>query len=137
MHAEDRPLLATADANQVSADETLDSQETRAVNRRSFLKGAGTLGAAIAAGGILSADLFAQMSSAPISKGDAALLRFACAAEIIETDLWLQYAELAGTQDKELPGLTGGNALFTLAISQLDGDMDQYIHDNTEDEKTH
>lgn len=137
MHAEDRPLLATADANQVSADETLDSQETRAVNRRSFLKGAGTLGAAIAAGGILSADLFAQMSSAPISKGDAALLRFACAAEIIETDLWLQYAELAGTQDKELPGLTGGNPLFTLAVGQLDEDMDQYIHDNTEDEKTH
>lgn len=27
--------------------------------------------------------------------------------------------------------------MYTLALSQLDGDMAQYIHDNTEDELTH
>ena len=79
------------------------------------------------------------------TKGDAAILRFLAAAEIIETDLWLQYAELGGAQtqpngnaDNELPGLpTGGNTPYTLALQQLDGDMPQYIHDNTEDEMSH
>jgi hypothetical protein len=30
-----------------------------------------------------------------------------------------------------------GNAAYTAALKVLDGDMDQYIHDNTEDEFTH
>jgi hypothetical protein len=71
-----------------------------------------------------------------ITKGDAALLRFAAAAEIIETDLWVQYNELGGIVDSEVPG-GSGNALYTAALKMLDGDMDQYIHDNTEDEFTH
>lgn len=58
------------------------------------------------------------------------------AAEIIETDLWQQYNELAGIQDSELPG-GSGNAAYTNAITQLDGDMSQYIYDNTEDEMSH
>jgi hypothetical protein len=36
----------------------------------------------------------------------------------------------------EVPG-GSGCPLYTLAVQQLDGDMDQYIHDNTEDELTH
>lgn len=75
--------------------------------------------------------------SSPLNSGDIAILRFLAAAEIIESDLWLQYAELGGTQDNELPGLTGGNPVYTNALKQLDGDMDQYIHDNTEDEFSH
>src|SRR5207253_9556119 len=71
-----------------------------------------------------------------LSKGDAALLRFAAAAEILETDFWVQYNELAGIQDSEEPDGTG-NSAYTDAVKQLDGDMDQYIHDNTEDERTH
>src|SRR5262249_1216441 len=67
---------------------------------------------------------------------DAAILRFLAAAEIIETDLWQQYNELAGIQDNEVPG-GSGNTAFTTAVKQLDMDMDQYIHDNTEDELTH
>jgi hypothetical protein len=65
------------------------------------------------------------------------------AVELIESDLWLQYAELGGVQvfgpqGSELPGLpTGGSALYTNALNKLDGDMSQYIHDNTEDEFTH
>ncbi len=90
-----------------------------------------------------------QQAGQSISKGDAALLRFAAAAEIIESDLWLQYQELAGTQDDEVsalasklipgypPTATGGNPKYTADLQKLDGDMPQYIHDNTEDELTH
>ncbi|MDB5363488.1 MAG: hypothetical protein JWO51_4785 [Rhodospirillales bacterium] len=107
-------------------------------DRRAFLKTGALAGAAL----VTSAPVaFAQVTSssrAGISRGDAAILRFLAAAEIIETDLWLQYAELGGTQDSELPGLpTGGSPAYTKALQNLDGDMDQYIHDNTEDELTH
>ena len=71
-----------------------------------------------------------------LKKGDAAILRFLAAAEIIEADLWQQYNELAGIQDSEVPGGTGSPA-YTAAVEVLDEDMDQYIHDNTDDEITH
>ena len=48
----------------------------------------------------------------------------------------MQYNELGGIQDNEVPG-GSGNAPYTAALKVLDGDMDQYIHDNTEDEFTH
>ena len=65
-------------------------------------------------------------------------MRFLAAAEIIETDLWLQYAELGGAQDDQLPWLpTGGSSAYTAALAKLDPDMPQYIHDNTRDELTH
>jgi hypothetical protein len=63
-------------------------------------------------------------------------LRFLAAAEILETDLWQQYNELAGIQDSEVPGGTG-NPAYSAAVAVLDSDMAQYIHDNTEDEFTH
>jgi hypothetical protein len=71
-----------------------------------------------------------------LTKGDAAILRFLAALETLETDFWQQYNELGGIQDKEVPG-GSGNKPYTDALKQLDGDMDQYIHDNTEDEFTH
>jgi hypothetical protein len=71
-----------------------------------------------------------------ITIGDVAVLRFLAAAEILETDLWQQYNELAGIQDSEVPG-GSGSPLYAAAVSQLDADMSQYIHDNTEDEMTH
>src|SRR5207237_6916050 len=79
---------------------------------------------------------FAQVASGGLTKGDAAILRFLSAAEILETDLWQQYNELGGIQDKEVPG-GSGSAAYIAALKVLDGDMDQYIHDNTEDEFTH
>ena len=137
MKAEDCPLPASSSEPSHANDHTLDAKQKRAVDRRSFLKKAGTASVALSAGSLLSADLFAQSPSSSITKGDAAILRFLAAAEILETDLWQQYAELGGKQDKELRGLTGGSPLYTLALGQLDEDMDQYIHDNTEDELTH
>jgi hypothetical protein len=72
------------------------------------------------------------------TKGDIAILRVLSAVEQIESDLWLQYAELGGFQDSQLPGLpTGGSALYTAALNNLDSDMSQYIHDNTDDEFSH
>ncbi|HKD90824.1 MAG TPA: hypothetical protein VKB56_02940, partial [Terriglobales bacterium] len=74
--------------------------------------------------------------SGRLTPGDAALLRFAAAAEILETDFWVQYNELGGIQDSEVPG-GGGIPAYTAALSVLDSDMAQYIHDNTDDEFTH
>lgn len=64
------------------------------------------------------------------------MLRFAAAAEILETDFWVQYNELGGIQDSEEPD-GSGNPAYTAALSVLDSDMAQYVHDNTDDEFTH
>ncbi len=76
------------------------------------------------------------MGMGELTHGDAAILRFLAALEILETDLWQQYNELGGIQDSEVPGGTG-NAPYTAALQKLDSDMSQYVHDNTEDEFTH
>jgi Ferritin-like domain len=110
----------------------------RPANRRSFMRrglGAGT--ATLAAGMLASSSPAKDNESGKLSKGDAAILRFLAAAEIVESDLWIQYNELGGVQDNEVPGITGGSAPYIAALEVLDGDMPQYIHDNTEDELTH
>ncbi len=113
-----------------------DSSSQGNVRRRSFLKGLGVVGAALSTGSLLTSEAEAQDRSGIITVGDVAILRFLAAAEILETDLWQQYNELGGIQDSEVPG-GSGSKLYTLALEQLDGDMPQYIHDNTEDELTH
>src|SRR5215471_20202737 len=132
-----------------ASGEDVNTQPNQAVKRRSFLKGIGVASVALSAGSLLPEVLNAQASDARITKGDAAILRFLAAAEIIETDLWLQYQEFGGTQDDEvsklasqfIPGYpatpTGGNSLYMQDLIPLDSDMSQYIHDNTEDELTH
>jgi hypothetical protein len=98
-------------------------------DRRSFLKtgmaaGAGTVGV-----GLLSNGLSALGADEGITEGDAAILRFLAAAEILETDLWQQYNELGGAGAPVSGYQTG--------LMQLDGDMPQYITDNTDDEMSH
>lgn len=117
------------------------SNMTSPINRRSFVKsGLTAAGLASAGVGFLAngASAFAKEEerSGHLTRGDAALLRFAAAAEILETDFWVQYNELCGIPDKEVPGGTG-NPAFTAALSVLDADMAQYVHDNTDDEFTH
>jgi hypothetical protein len=84
------------------------------LSRRSFLGkslavGAGTMGA-----GLLATTLAAQVSDTNsrggFTRGDADILRFLAAAELIEADLWQQYNELGGIQDPEVPGGTGSPA---------------------------
>src|SRR5258708_6477299 len=126
-----------------SQEETIMEQHAQqseiSTSRRSFLRkglvvgGAGAIGAGLLANGLPA---FAEESMASLTKGDIAILRFLSAAEILETDLWQQYNELGGIQDSEVPGGSGSPA-YTTALQVLDGDMPQYIHDNTEDEFTH
>ncbi|PYX68656.1 MAG: hypothetical protein DMG72_22675 [Acidobacteria bacterium] len=113
------------------------------INRRSFMrKGLTAAGAATLGAGLLTHSSSALGQEGPeehsgrLTKGDAAILRFLAAAEILETDFWVQYNELGGIQDSEVPG-GSGNAAYTAALAVLDEDMAQYIHDNTEDEFTH
>src|SRR5215472_18167047 len=104
-------------------------------NRRSFLKrGMVAAGTTTAAGLLLNGSVFA---AGPPTKGDIAILRFLNALEQVEADLWLQYSELGGVQDNEVAGVKGGNPLYTGALQILDGDMAQYVHDNTDDELSH
>jgi hypothetical protein len=118
------------EANQ-SSTEDVQRHWQGVVKRRSFLKGLGIAGAALSAGAILGTqgNAEATRSTGKLSRGDAALLRFAAAAELIEADLWQQYNELGGVQ--------GGNPAYIAALSNLDGDMAQYIADNTDDELSH
>jgi hypothetical protein len=102
------------------------------VRRRAFLKGLGVAGAMLPAGALLATGVRAAESESArggLTKGDAAILRFLAAAEILETDLWQQYNELGGVD--------GGNAAYAAALQNLDGDMPQYITDNTDDEVSH
>ena len=114
-----------------------------AINRRSFVKnGLTATGVAAAGAGLLANSSFVLAQPKPeehsgrLTHGDAALLRFAAAAEILETDFWVQYNELGGIPDSEVPG-GSGNPAYTAALEMLDADMAQYVHDNTDDEFTH
>src|SRR5438874_8392332 len=111
------------------------SSPSRVLGRRAFL-GRMAAGAALLAPGAALMAAGKATGRPNLDKGDAALLRFAAAAEILETDFWVQYNELAGIQDSEEPD-GSGNQPYHDAVAQPDADMDQYIHDNTEDERTH
>jgi len=139
-----------------------DEIARRVVGRRSFLKGLGATGAMLLPAGSLLVNQAKAMrgddSGGKLSKGDASILRFLCAAEILESDLWEQYWELGGLQpgapqtigktnedfestNPATPGakpkITGGNTPYTNGLLILDGDMPQYIQDNTDDEFSH
>jgi Ferritin-like domain len=122
--------------------EVIWSSMKTAINRRSFVKNGLTAAGVAAGAGLLtnSPSVMAQEEpeehSSRLTRGDAAMLRFAAAAEILETDFWVQYNELGGVQDSEEPD-GSGNPAYTAALSVLDADMAQYVHDNTDDEFTH
>src|SRR6195952_504346 len=102
----------------------------RSTARRSFLKGG-----VFATGALVSSGLFGAASALAqpaddddrdgneFTDGDAAILRFLAAAELIEADLWTQYAELGGVQDNtdtDVPGTpTGGSAAYIAALQTL------------------
>src|SRR5499427_4243521 len=93
----------------------------RSLNRRSFMKN-GACAAATMGAGLLANTQSVFGKSDSISRGDAALLRFAAAAEILESDFWLQYDELGGIQDDVVPG-GSGNPAYTNALQMLDSDF--------------
>jgi hypothetical protein len=123
-----------------------------AKNRRSFLKnsmvaaGAATMGAALLPG---TSAAFGKEDDdhSPITKGDIAILTFLSALEQVEADLWIQYAELGGATNQGLSPIdlqqngkkivTGLAPAYITGLLVLDGDMPQYIADNTDDEISH
>src|SRR5258707_5767911 len=115
---------------------TDDSSGPNVVPRRSFIKGLGIVGATLLpAGALLKAQ--GANSSGRLSKGDADLLRFALWAEVVESDLWTQYNELGGATKPNDGSPNTGNPPYIAALQNLDGDMPQYISDNTDDELSH
>jgi Ferritin-like domain len=123
MRKEDRVPSASSEAT--------ESSSAHGVKRRSFLKGLGAAGAALSAGSLFATVGLAEAQSPKtLTTSDAAILRFLAAAELLEADLWQQYAELGGvTPGKQNP--------YQKAFQKLDGDGSQYISSNTLDELTH
>jgi len=127
-----------------------DQIKRSVLGRRSFLKGLGATGAMLLPASALLATraqaAAGDDSGGKLTKGDASILRFLCAAEILESDLWEQYWELAnGNLDfashNPQPGTTltatGGNKAYHDALQILDTDMPTYVLDNTDDEFSH
>jgi len=127
----------------------LNSQNipTKSTNRRSFLrKGAMR---AVAGTALLSKEAAALDDDhhRPLNRSDIAILTFLSALEQVEADLWIQYEELGGATNQGLspidlqlngqPIRTGLAAGYVAALEVLDGDMPQYIADNTDDEISH
>jgi hypothetical protein len=114
------------------------------VDRRSFLKGSLLAGSAALGAGLLTSGTLARaqantQETGSLNSGDVAILRFLAAAELIEADLWTQYAELGGIGTNPPievdPNQTLNN--YQIALSNLDSDGPQYITSNWKDEVTH
>ena len=134
-----------------------ESMLKKPASRRRFLQnGMIAAGAASVGTGLLPGELSAftqggNDSGGRLSRGDASILRFLLAAEILESDLWEQYWELTSGRVShkgdfaskinpstgKAPVGTGGNPAYLTAIQLLDTDMPQYIVDNTDDEFSH
>ena len=96
-----------------------------ATERRRFLGLAGSAAVGLASLPAASVPAAAVGGGRP-SKRDVAILRFLAAAELIETDLWQQYAELSA-----------GNPAYIEALEAIDDDLPVYNIDITEDELSH
>jgi hypothetical protein len=124
--------------------EKYESVIKRRVNRRSLLKSGMLAGGAAVVGastGLFSGgkSAFGQDGGRGLTKGDVAILRFLAAAELIESDLWTQYAELGGIGNNPPIEVDPNQQLnsYQAALSNLDGDGPQYITSNTIDEISH
>ena len=133
MKDEDLASTALAQTPSTLMEEPTSADSQRGVRRRSFLKGISMTGVALSAGALFAGGAEAETDESPLKSltaGDAAILRFLAAAELLETDLWQQYAELGGlTSGKQNP--------YQKAFQRLDGDGSQYITSNTLDELSH
>src|ERR1700723_1007295 len=114
----------------------------RSVDRRSFMKGGLLAGGAVMGAGLLAKGTLARAQSGgggSLNAGDVAILQFLAAAELIEADLWTQYAELGGIGNNPPIEIDPNQPLnnYQIALSNLDGDGPQYITSNTLDEVSH
>jgi len=95
------------------------------VSRRSF--GMGMFGALAVSGlGMMDARSATAEVKPKLSEGDVAVLQFLAAAELVESDLWGQYSELASN-----------NASFRRALSRMKDTLPDYINGDFADETSH
>src|SRR5580693_5446209 len=120
--------VTSAGSVEWAGEDDLEARWRGVVGRRSFLKGVGLAGVAAVPGAALFASA-ASAATSEITEGDVAILRLLAAIELIETDLWQQYNELGG--------VNGGNPAYMAALTNIDGDMNTYIHLNNNDEQSH
>src|SRR5260221_7279045 len=117
-----------------AGQEAVHTAWRRVVRRRSFLQaglGVGLASAAAVPVSVLSAPTVQAAATATkstrLSKSDVAILRFLAAVEIIESHLWVQYNELGGANGVMGHPVFGTDAAYVAALSNLHGDMPQYI----------
>jgi hypothetical protein len=120
-----RETPTSAGANVLATDD----KSTAGVSRLSFLATGAAAGVGATLLGPLGRTATALAQGGGLTRGDAAILRFLAAAELIEADLWQQYDELGG--------VNGGNPAYQAALENIDPDMPTYIHLNNEDEQSH
>lgn len=106
----------------------LTDQPQSGVSRRSFVRRAAVGASLLPFGGFLAsaASSLGQTTSAAPTKGDIDILNFLAAAELVETDLWSQYCELAV-----------GNPEYREALERIDPALINYICDDRENERSH
>jgi hypothetical protein len=142
-----KPTMSTSSAEKLDVAEPDAATDVQAEARTASLSRRSFIAAGVAAGAVATVAPLEHAVTAVaanrhakrhgnLHSGDAAILRFLAAAEIIEADLWQQYNELGGIQDEEVPG-GSGSPVYVKALEELDSDMSQYIHDNTDDEFSH
>jgi len=130
----DKNLSRTKPSQTQSSSSETHSNTPPVFRRRSFLKGLGITGATFLSANalLMTAGKGQATLGGALTKGDVAILRLLAAAEIIEADLWQQYNELGGV------GATGSiSQPYINDLQVLDGDMPQYIADNSDDENSH
>src|SRR5437016_7686135 len=111
----------------IPSEQAVIVRNGRKVGRRVFMRSLAVGGASLLPVDSLFADRGDNGNRlGTITDGDAAILRFLAAAEILETDLWQQYTEFADL---------GGP--YSDALANIDDNMTPYIEQNTVDEFSH
>ena len=125
---QDIPIHEDSARNGAEA-QTPVTNPTGLLGQRTFMKRLGLGGTALVpASTLLMGKTVAKAAGfgRGIARGDVAILRFLAAVEILESDLWQQYNELAL-----------GNESYQLGLNVLDGDEATYVNLNTRDEFSH
>src|SRR5258706_248117 len=131
MNMQDTPIHegSARDGAEMTKSQTAVAHSNDRLGRRTFMKRLGLGGAALVpASTVLAGRTVARAAGfgGGLTPGDVAILRFLAAAEILESDLWQQYNELAL-----------GNESYHLALNVLDCDQATYVNLNTRDEFSH
>jgi hypothetical protein len=109
---------------QTASRQKLSGPNAVTLARRTFMKHLALGGAVLLPASVAFAD--ERHGRRAITKGDAAILRFLAAAEILETDFWQQYTEFANHDGP-----------YMEALEIIDDEMPSYVTQNTADEFSH